>query len=149
MAGVSRKAAKPLTYMKDEKTDFPILCETCLGPNPYVRMTRAEMDKECHICARPYTVFRWRPGRDARYKSTIICQTCSRLKNVCQTCLFDLDFGLPVQVRDIYTPAADQLVIPQSEVNREWFVQQQEKVFKDAGAMTAYSQLTAGGGKEA
>jgi pre-mRNA-splicing factor RBM22/SLT11 len=29
-----------------------------------------------------------------------VCQTCAKLKNVCQTCLFDLDFGLPVELRD-------------------------------------------------
>ncbi|KAM0989948.1 hypothetical protein ACFX2J_008413 [Malus domestica] len=83
-----------------ERSDFPIICESCLGDNPYVRMTRADYDKECKICTRPFTVFRWRPGRDARFKKSEICQTCSKLKNVCQVCLLDLEYGLPVQVRD-------------------------------------------------
>lgn len=83
-----------------ERSDFPIVCETCLGPNPYVRMQRMEYGGTCHISGRPYTVFRWRPGNDARYKKTIICQEVAKAKNVCQVCLLDLDYNLPVQVRD-------------------------------------------------
>lgn len=29
-------------------------------------------------------MFRWRPGNDARYKKTIICQEVAKAKNVCQ-----------------------------------------------------------------
>jgi len=107
-----------------ERADFPIVCETCLGDNPYVRMMRAEFDKECKVCARPFTVFKWRPGSGARYKKTEVCQTCSKLKNVCQTCLLDLEFGLPVQVRDAAFPTQQQ---PTSDVNREWFADQAER----------------------
>lgn len=45
------------------------------------------------ICVRPFTVFRWCPGARMRFKKTEICQTCSKLKNVCQTCLLDLEYG--------------------------------------------------------
>lgn len=138
-------ASRGISLLKDEKTEFPILCETCLGPNPYVRMTRAEQDKECKICARPFTVFRWRPGRDARYKKTEICQTCCKLKNVCQTCLFDMEYGLPVQVRDAWAPATEAVAVPQSEVMREWFVQQQEKRFNE-GDVSVYQQVPMGKG---
>ncbi|XP_020216350.1 zinc finger CCCH domain-containing protein 4-like [Cajanus cajan] len=98
-----------------ERSDFPIICESCLGDSPYVRMTRAEYDKECKICTRPFTVFRWRPGRDARYKKTEICQTCSKLKNVCQVCLLDLEYGLPVQVRDTALSIDSNDAIPKSD----------------------------------
>jgi len=101
-------------------------------------MIRAEMHFECRICTRPFTVFRWRPGRDARYKCTVICQTCCKLKNVCQTCLFDLEYGLPVQVRDAWSPANEVVSVPQSEVMREWFIQQQEKRFAEGG-QTVYA----------
>ncbi|KAG8090862.1 hypothetical protein GUJ93_ZPchr0011g28326 [Zizania palustris] len=109
------------------RSDFPIICESCLGDNPYVRMPakdgrdllrifkelkqslgsdwagvkppvveedmeflekkqklqdweqqltsafqqlREEYDKEGKICAHPFTVFHWRPGRDARSASS-------------------------------------------------------------------------------
>lgn len=46
-------------------------------------------------------MFRWCPGAKMRFKKTEVCQTCAKLKNVCQTCLLDLQYGLPVQVRQI------------------------------------------------
>jgi len=88
---------------------------------------RAEYDKECKICARPFTVFRWRPGRDARYKKTEICQTCCKLKNVCQVCLLDLEYGLPVQVRDTALAINSNDAIPRSDVNREYFAEEHDR----------------------
>lgn len=110
-----------------ERSDFPIICESCLGDNPYIRMTRAEYDMECKICSRPFTVFRWRPGRDARYKKTEICQTCCKLKNVCQVCLLDLEYGLPVQVRDSALAIDSNDSIPRSDVNREFFAEEHDR----------------------
>ncbi|XP_002986095.2 zinc finger CCCH domain-containing protein 40 [Selaginella moellendorffii] len=110
-----------------ERSDFPIICETCLGDNPYVRMTKANFDKECKICARPFTVFRWKAGRDSRYKKTEICQTCSKLKNVCQVCVLDLEYGLPVQARDSALGVDTNDVIPKSDVNREYFAEEHDR----------------------
>lgn len=90
-------------------------------------MTKANFDKECKICTRPFTVFRWRPGRDARYKKTEVCQTCSKLKNVCQVCLLDLEYGLPVQVRDSALGISTHDAIPKSDVNREYFAEEQDR----------------------
>jgi len=111
-----------------ESGDFPIVCESCLGPNPYLRMTRAEFDKECKICTRPFTVFRWRPGADARFKKTEICMTCARAKNVCQVCILDLDYQVPVQVRDHALGGnAGAVAMPSSGANREYFAENLEK----------------------
>ncbi|KAI3976494.1 hypothetical protein MKX01_008352 [Papaver californicum] len=110
-----------------ERSDFPILCQSCLGDNPYVRMTRAVYDKECKLCTRPFTVFRWRPGRDARYKKTEICRSCSKLKNVCQVCLMDLEYGLPVQVRDTALSIHSGDSIPKSDVNREYYAEEHDR----------------------
>jgi pre-mRNA-splicing factor RBM22/SLT11 len=56
-----------------------------------------------------------------RYKKTEICQTCAKLKNVCQTCLLDLQYNLPVQVRDTALNITNDA--PRSEINREYFAQ--------------------------
>ncbi|CAH1400494.1 unnamed protein product [Nezara viridula] len=104
-----------------EDSEFPILCQTCLGDNPYIRMSKERYGKECKICSRPFTVFRWCPGARMRYKKTEVCQTCSRMKNVCQTCLLDLEYGLPIQVRDAALKIKDDL--PRSEVNKEYYIQ--------------------------
>ncbi|KAA0197734.1 hypothetical protein HAZT_HAZT003575 [Hyalella azteca] len=88
-------------------------------------MTRDRYGKECKICTRPFTVFRWCPGARMRFKKTEVCQTCSKLKNVCQTCLLDLEYGLPTQVRDEALSLQDDL--PKSDVNKEYYIQNMER----------------------
>ena len=56
-----------------------------------------------------------------RFKATVICQTCAKIKNVCQTCLLDLEYGLPTQVRD--TALALKNEAPSSDINREYYAQ--------------------------
>jgi len=124
-----------------ERSDFPVVCETCLGDNPYVRMTRAEFDKECKVCTRPFTVFRWRAGTKGRYKKTEVCQTCAKLKNVCQTCLLDLTFNLPVQVRDSAMEQSTFSDIPLSDANRNF----QNKIVDNqlaGGQLTPFSNAS-------
>ncbi|KAH0446010.1 hypothetical protein IEQ34_025155 [Dendrobium chrysotoxum] len=107
-----------------EAAETPILCETCLGPNPYVRMSKQAFGKECKICDRPFTVFRWNPGAGMRTKKTEICTTCAKVKNVCQTCVLDLQFGLPVQVRD--TALGISKSGPSTDINKQYYVNQLE-----------------------
>lgn len=47
------------------------------------------------------------------------------MKNVCQTCLLDLEYGLPVQVRDHALGIKDD--IPKGDVNKEYMIQNAEK----------------------
>ncbi|KPI43929.1 Pre-mRNA-splicing factor slt11 [Cyphellophora attinorum] len=122
-----------------ETTDFPSVCEDCLPDNPYVQMLKEDYGAECKICSRPYTVFKWKADRTARSKRTMICLTCARLKNCCQSCMLDLSFGLPITVRD----AALKMVAPgpQSEINREYYAQEHEKELEEGrGAVEAYEK---------
>ncbi len=64
-----------------ETSDFPIICESCMGDNPFMRMMRDR--RACHICNRPYSAFHYKAGRQGRFKVTVTCQTCARLKNIC------------------------------------------------------------------
>ncbi|KAI6045687.1 hypothetical protein EDC04DRAFT_3136999 [Pisolithus marmoratus] len=130
-----------------EQSEFPILCETCLGNNPFIRMTKQEFGRSCGTCARPFTVFRWNPGSGARYKATVICQTCAKVKNVCQTCLLDLEYGLPTQVRD--TALGRQTEAPTSDVNREYYAQNMENnMANGTKSMMQLGGKTSSAGKE-
>ncbi|KAL0589567.1 hypothetical protein ABG067_002471 [Albugo candida] len=128
-----------------ESEDFPQLCETCLGDNPYIRMMKESFGQACKICERPFTVFRWKPGKRTRYKKTEICQTCARLKNVCQTCVLDLAYNLPVQVRDAFLASENGqalMAVPESEANREWFAQQHNRMLEQEGKVSAYDTMS-------
>ncbi|OAF67110.1 Pre-mRNA-splicing factor SLT11 [Intoshia linei] len=118
---MTSKSTSTYNRLNWEESEFAILCETCLGVNPFIRMTKEKYGRECKICNRPFTVFRWCPGRGMRFKTTQICQTCSKMKNVCQTCIFDLNYGLPVEVRDTAMKIKDDA--PREGVNREYYTQ--------------------------
>jgi pre-mRNA-splicing factor RBM22/SLT11 len=144
----------------DGASEFPILCETCLGPSlsqrqsshgtgnaqvtsapelSFVRMLKDKWGRPCKVCERPFQTFRWNPaGAGMRYKNTEICQTCARVKNVCQTCLLDLSYGLPVQVRDAGMAAADRqvVVVPSSDTMRQYAAAQADRSIA-AGAVDA------------
>ncbi|CAN0064461.1 LOW QUALITY PROTEIN: pre-mRNA-splicing factor RBM22 [Lethenteron reissneri] len=122
-----------------EDAEFPILCQTCLGENPYIRMTKEKYGKECKICCRPFTVFRYCPGARMRFKKTEVCQTCSKMKNVCQTCLLDLEYGLPVQVRDSALALKDEM--PKSDVNKEYYTQNMEREIQNSDGTTPVGSL--------
>lgn len=126
--------AKATGTQKWEQTDHPMVCEGCLGPNPHLRMTREPFGQECRVCLKPHTVFKWSPGPGMKFRRTEICQTCARLKNICQSCMFDLRYGLPVQVRDSVLGLGQQSggggggcggkvsAVPKDPVNREYFM---------------------------
>lgn len=118
-------------HAKDD--EFPILCETCLGENPLVRMTKEQGGRACKICERPFTVYRWKPGPKARYKKTELCRTCARIKNACQTCILDLQFGLPLAVRDQALAEHQRLSAPKSDVGRGYMIEQQERALATTG----------------
>lgn len=123
-----------------ESTDFPSVCESCLPENPYVKMLKEDYGAECKLCSRPFTIFSWSADRaHGRKKRTSICLTCARLKNCCQCCMLDLSFGLPIVVRD----AALKMVAPgpQSEINREFFAQNNERAIEEGrGGVEEYEK---------
>lgn len=73
-----------------------------------------------------------------RFKKTEICQTCAKIKNVCQTCVLDLEYGLPVQVRDSVLQVESS--VPRSDVNREFFIQTAEGKLGETDTLVNYGK---------
>lgn len=132
--------------------DFPFICEVCLGPNPYLRMIKMPNSRECKISGRPYTAFRWQPGSEARYKETIIAAEVAIAKNVCQVCLMDMEYNLPVAVRDklmgsgqLGGSAEDgTIATPSSDVNKEFYWENQRQMLAE-GTLQGFQGAGQGG----
>ena len=120
-----------------ETSTFPTVCENCLGDDPYVRMTKANNGAACKICERAFTCFRWKAGTRGRFKSTIVCQLCARMKNCCQCCLLDLEFGLPIQVRDKYLAENEGAAIPTSRAGIDYQVQVHARALESSSSSGA------------
>lgn len=89
----------------DSQNETPAVCDNCLGDNPYIEMKRLNNGSECKICSKIFTVFKWNNNKSnlkgtANLRKTVICSTCSRSKNCCQSCMLDLTFGIDIATRD-------------------------------------------------
>lgn len=91
-----------LAYIKLLMSDFPQLCSDCLPQNDRnIKMIRQPGGEECKTCTRPFTVYRWpNSSGQNRMKKTIICGTCLKVRNCCQSCMVDLYFRIPLEIRD-------------------------------------------------
>ena len=76
------------------------MCAACLGDGAFLRMRRETLGGECRMCGTPFAVFSWRGPAGARERRTLICELCAGTRNTCASCLTDLEFGLPVYLRD-------------------------------------------------
>ena len=122
--------------------DFPVICDSCLGPNPYTRMIKSTMARECRISGSPFTAFRWQ-GAHKKWKETLICGAVAQEKNCCQACLNDLEYAVPFHVRDHVMDALGEKV-PESDVNKEYHWANKRQKMLDA-ATAASSTALAGG----
>jgi pre-mRNA-splicing factor RBM22/SLT11 len=77
-----------------------------------------------------------------RFKRTEICTTCAKIKNVCQTCVLDLQYGLPVQVRDAALGVKN--AAPSSGTNREYYMQNIEEKLEDGDGGSSMVESAAG-----
>jgi len=62
----------------------------------------------------------------------MVCYVVAAERNICQTCLLDMKYGLPVGVRDsLLSQADDKVSIPQSNVGQQYYYEQQALLIQD------------------
>lgn len=104
-------------------SDFSI-CSDCLGENDLIKVIKQENGEECKRCTRPFTVYRWNSGSKSqrRLNKTIICLTCARASNCCQSCMLDIVYKIPLHLRDAALKMAgisNEYEVGQMSKNRE------------------------------
>ena len=116
--------------------DFPLVCESCLGDHRFLRMIKISDASVCKLSARVFHPFRWRSSNRKELKQTIICYEVAAEKNICQCCLNDIDFNIPIALREkfqnifrknkknISILSADKNLSPTSDLNKAWSLNQ-------------------------
>ncbi|KAK6204274.1 Pre-mRNA-splicing factor SLT11 [Scheffersomyces amazonensis] len=87
--------------MSEEIEESFAICDECLGSSDDIKMIKQANGAECKLCTRPCTVFRWNGKSSSRRSGkTVICYTCAREKNCCQSCMLDINYHIPIDIRD-------------------------------------------------
>ena len=77
--------------------DFPFVCETCLGPNPYLRMVKLKFgERACAVTQLPFQAFRFVHFRRSVESIPVYFHQFTGSKCVLRAFLFPLPF--------LYTP---------------------------------------------
>jgi hypothetical protein len=85
--------------------------------------------KLCKISNMPFQAFKWKAGPGGRYKETMVSYAVAAERNICQTCLLDMKYGLPVGVRDsLLGQMENQIAMPASNVGQQYFYEQQAQM---------------------
>lgn len=99
-------------------------------------------DKLCQFSKIPFQGFKWKPGPSSRYRETIISRTVAEDRNICQSCLSDMKYGLPVGVRDAMTvQPSGQLKLPDSAVGQAYFLQQKQSAAAGSSSSSSSQPL--------
>ena len=71
-------------------------------------MQKQDYAAECAISGRPFTVFRWRPGNDARYGNIVVRREIALAKTVCRRVSWTSTTAFP-QARDAALGRANEM----------------------------------------
>lgn len=72
------------------------ICSKCLGDND--TLSRYSNGSECKICTGVFDVYAVK--RRNSVSRTLVCQNCSKQRNICQCCMLDLSWGVSTELRD-------------------------------------------------
>ncbi|SCU83565.1 LAFA_0D04346g1_1 [Lachancea sp. 'fantastica'] len=120
--------------------DFSI-CQDCLGDQ--TRLTRAQNGAECKICTLPFTVYHFKAN--SKVNRTLICHNCSKQRNVCQCCMLDLQWHIPIELRDriLSSVQGTQVATPeaQNEMMKRFIALKNGDKYKVGGASVTSDAL--------
>ncbi|AQZ11200.1 ECM2 (YBR065C) [Zygosaccharomyces parabailii] len=72
------------------------VCEKCLRDTKH--LTKYPQGAECKICTGAFDMYALK--QRSSLTKTLICKKCAQQRNICQCCMLDLVWGVPVELRD-------------------------------------------------